>query len=149
MTDAGFLSLLPVLVTLGIAVWTRNVVLGLFVGVFTGVLLLNGVNPFTGVSILVEDYLVAQASKSANMGIIILMIFIAGLVGLMEKSGGAAAFAAMIIKYITARLKHKWGRGPVGVCCFSPIPAHRLLSGRCFALSLTGLKSRGRNWPGL
>jgi len=140
MTDAGFLSLLPVLVTLGIAVWTRNVVLGLFIGVFTGVLLLNGINPFTGMSILVEDYLVAQASKSANMGIIILMIFIAGLVGLMEKSGGAAAFAAMMIKYINGKIKAQMGAWASGCLLFFTDSGTPLIVGPLFRPIIDGLK---------
>ncbi len=140
MTDAGFLSLLPVLVTLGIAVWTRNVVLGLFIGVFTGVLLLNGINPFTGVSILVEDYLVAQASKSANMGIIILMIFIAGLVGLMEKSGGAAAFASMMIKYINGKIKAQMGAWASGCLLFFTDSGTPLIVGPLFRPIIDGLK---------
>ena len=97
MSEIGLYSLAPVIITLVLSVWSRNVVLGLFVGVFSGVLLLNGPNLFTGMSIMVEQYLVAQASNSANMGILLLMIFVAGLVGLMEKSGGAAAFAGRCI----------------------------------------------------
>ncbi|MBL4871492.1 MAG: hypothetical protein JKX72_11125, partial [Robiginitomaculum sp.] len=105
MADAGILSILPVVVTLIIAVWSRNVILGLTIGVFSGVLLLNGPNPFTGMSVMIENYLVAEASSSSHMGILILMIFIAGLVGLMEKSGGAAAFAGMMVKHISGKAK--------------------------------------------
>ncbi len=138
--DAGFLSLLPVLVTLAIAVWTRNVVLGLFIGVFSGVLLLNGINPFTGMSIMVEDYLVAQAAKSSNMGILILMIFIAGLVGLMEKSGGAAAFASMMIKYINGKIKAQMGAWASGCLLFFTDSGTPLIVGPLFRPIIDGLK---------
>ncbi|PHS41506.1 MAG: sodium:proton exchanger [Robiginitomaculum sp.] len=140
MVDAGFFSLLPVLVTLAIAVWTRNVVLGLFLGVFSGVLLLNGINPFTGMSIMVEDYLVAQAAKSSNMGILILMIFIAGLVGLMEKSGGAAAFASMMIKYINGKIKAQMGAWASGCLLFFTDSGTPLIVGPLFRPIIDGLK---------
>ena len=97
MSESGIFSVAPVVITLVLSVWSRNVVLGLFVGVFSGVLLLNGPNLLTGMSIMVEQYLVAQASNSANVGILLLMIFVAGLVGLMERSGGATAFAGRCI----------------------------------------------------
>ena len=105
MSEPGFYSLIPVIITLILSIWSRNVILGLFLGVFSGVLLLNGPNPFTGMSLMIDKYLIAQASNSANVGILMLMIFVAGLVGLMEKSGGAAAFAGMMTKFITSKGK--------------------------------------------
>ena len=75
MSESGLYSLAPVIITLALSIWSRNVVLGLFAGVFSGVLLLNGPNVFTGLSIMVEQYLVAQASNSANVGIIIVNDF--------------------------------------------------------------------------
>ena len=89
----GFISTLPVLITLVVAVKTRNVILGLFLGVFSGVVILHGMNPFTSMSVVVEKYFIQQITKSSNAGMLVLMTLIGGLVGLMEKSGGAAAFA--------------------------------------------------------
>lgn len=76
MSESGIFSVAPVVITLVLSVWSRNVVLGLFVGVFSGVLLLNGPNLLTGMSIMVEQYLVAQASNSSNVGILLLMILL-------------------------------------------------------------------------
>ena len=41
-SDYGFISIIPILLTLGVAIWTQNVIIGLFCGVFTGVVILNG-----------------------------------------------------------------------------------------------------------
>ena len=140
MADAGILSILPVVVTLIIAVWSRNVILGLAIGVFSGVLLLNGPNPFTGMSIMIENYLVAEASSSSHMGILILMIFIAGLVGLMEKSGGAAAFAGMMIKYITGTAKAQIAAWVSGSLLFFTDSGTPLIVGPLFRPIIDGLK---------
>ena len=56
MSQSGLFSLAPVIITLVLSVWSRNVVLGLFVGVFSVVLLLNGPNLFTGMSIMAVSY---------------------------------------------------------------------------------------------
>ena len=140
MPETGLLSLAPVIITLVLSVWSRNVVLGLFVGVFSGVLLLNGPNVFTGMSIMVEQYLVGQASKSSNVGILLLMIFVAGLVGLMEKSGGAAAFAGMMTKFITNKVKAQTAAWTSGSLLFFTDSGTPLIVGPLFRPIIDGLK---------
>ena len=130
--DASIISIVPVLITLIVAVWSRNVIFGLAIGVFTGVMILNGPNPFTGTSIMVQDYLVAQAATSSHMAIMLLMIFIAGLVGLMEKSGGAAAFASMMIKYIKGKLGAQIGAWVSGSLLFFTDSGTPLIVGPLF-----------------
>ncbi|MDA8599293.1 hypothetical protein N9L44_10450 [Porticoccaceae bacterium] len=140
MSQTGLFSLAPVIITLVLSVWSRNVVLGLFVGVFSGVLLLNGPNLFTGMSIMVEQYLVAQASNSANVGILLLMIFVAGLVGLMEKSGGAAAFAGMMTRFITDKIKAQTAAWSSGALLFFTDSGTPLIVGPLFRPIVDGLK---------
>ena len=140
MSQSGLFSLAPVIITLVLSVWSRNVVLGLFVGVFSGVLLLNGPNLFTGMSIMVEQYLVAQASNSANVGILLLMIFVAGLVGLMEKSGGAAAFAGMMTRFITDKIKAQTAAWSSGALLFFTDSGTPLIVGPLFRPIADGLK---------
>ena len=118
MENLGFISILPVILTLIIAVWTRNVILGLFVGVFTGVMILHGLNPFTGMSTLIENYIIKQVTSSSHTGILILMVLIGGVVGLMERSGGAVAFASMVIKLITSRVKAQLAAWTSGTLLF-------------------------------
>ena len=100
--DFGFLSIVPILITLVLAVWTRNVVVGLFGGVLFGVLLQNGFDVPHSINNLIESYLLPQLLDQGNAAILILMTFIGGLVALMEKSGGAAAFAVSITRHLTS-----------------------------------------------
>ena len=140
MENLGFISIIPVLVTLVIAVWTKNVILGLFIGVFSGVLILHGPNPFTGMSIIIEDYILIQMTKSSNAGILILMAFIGGLVGLMEKSGGAAAFAGMVVKYISSKTKAMFAAWTSGSLLFFTDSGTPLIVGPLFRPIMDGLK---------
>jgi len=140
MQNLGFISLLPVLFTLGIAVWTRNVILGLFIGVFIGVLILHGLNPFSGVSVIIEKYLITQATKTSNAGILVLMAFIGGLVGLMEKSGGATAFAGMVVKYISSKTKAMLAAWSSGALLFFTDSGTPLIVGPLFRPIVDGLK---------
>lgn len=106
-TAPTLISLIPVALALVLSIGARNVILGLFSGLFLGVLLVEGVFPLAGLTIMVRDYLVPQVTDSYNAGVLILLAFIGGFVALMEKSGGGAAFAARVERSITtaARLQ--------------------------------------------
>ena len=116
--DYGFLSIVPIILTLGIAVWTQNVIIGLFTGVFCGVVLLNGFNPVMTLSLMVSDYFVPQMISPGNAGILVLMCFIGGFVALIEKSGGAVAFATKMTHVITNRFKAQIATWMTGIAIF-------------------------------
>lgn len=89
----GFWSILPILLAISCAVVTRKVILALFLGVYVGVLTLEHGNPIAATTSMIRDYLVVQLTDSYNAGVLVLLAFIGGFVALMERSGGAAAFA--------------------------------------------------------
>lgn len=105
ISDASFLSIVPIIITLAFSLYTRNVIIGLFIGIISGVFLMNGLNPINATEILVKDYLVTQVTNSYNAAVIVLLVFIGGFVHLMEKSGGAPAFASRVIKYVNSKRK--------------------------------------------
>ena len=105
MPEPDVFSLLPIIITLALALYTKHVVIGLFGGVVTAVVLLIGPQPLTVLSELVRTHLVGTLTDSYNAGVIVLMIFIGGFVALMEKSGGGPAFAAKMIGYIATKAK--------------------------------------------
>ncbi len=102
-TTLGLLSLLPVALALVLSIASRNVILGLFIGLFAGVLLAEEVMPIAALTVMVRDYLVPQVTDGYNAGVLVLLAFIGGFVALMEKSGGGAAFAAKVARFITTR----------------------------------------------
>lgn len=104
-TSPDITSLIPILVALIIAISLRNVIVWLFIGLFIGVLQINGLSLLAGISILVKDHLVPQVMDSYNAGVLVLLGFIGGFVALMEGSGGGAAFAAKVTRFITDRIK--------------------------------------------
>ena len=98
-------SLLPIAVTLVLSITTRQVIIGLFCGVLTGVFMLNGINPLDTFSVMFKDHLVPQLTSTYNAGVLLLLVFIGGFVALMEKSGGGHAFAERVTKWISTRFK--------------------------------------------
>ncbi|MEM6709771.1 MAG: Na+/H+ antiporter NhaC family protein [Pseudomonadota bacterium] len=104
-TDPSAISVVPIIVTLICALVTRNVILGLFVGVLTAATLLTGPDPFAAMNALIGTYLVGQVTDSYNAAVIVLLVFIGGFVALMEHSGGGPAFAKTVARAIDTRGK--------------------------------------------
>ena len=98
-------SLLPIAVALVISIGLRDVILGLFLGLLSGVLMLYGPNPLQAVNLLVRDYLVPQVIDPYNAGVLVLLAFIGGFVALMETSGGGEAFTASVRRFVKNTLR--------------------------------------------
>ena len=70
------------------------------------------------ISTMVSDYFVPQMLLPSQAGILVLMCFIGGLVALMEKSGGAVAFATKMTHIITSRFKAQIATWLTGIMIF-------------------------------
>ncbi|MGF1681710.1 Na+/H+ antiporter NhaC family protein [Photobacterium minamisatsumaniensis] len=105
MDQPDITALIPIVITLALSLTTRNVVIGLFGGVFSGVVMLNGIAPLDTFGTLVKDYLVPQLTDSYNAGVIVLLVFIGGFVALMEKSGGGQAFALKVTHWVSTKCR--------------------------------------------
>ncbi|RDY29671.1 Na+/H+ antiporter NhaC family protein [Romboutsia weinsteinii] len=105
MEHFGILSLLPPLVAIIMAVFTKNVIISLFTGTLVGVTILSGYNPIVSVKSLIGDYFFEQLTDGYNAGVLVLLVFIGGFIALMETSGGAHAFAQKVTKFINTKTK--------------------------------------------
>ena len=101
----GILSLVPPILAVVLAFWTKNVVIALFVSVLSGAFIIGAGNPYTAVQVMFQDYFFAEMTSGYNTQTIILMALIGGFVAMMEKSGGAQAFAKAITRTINTRVK--------------------------------------------
>lgn len=101
----GLLSILPPLLAVILAIKSKNVIVSLFFGGFIGTMILTAYKPITAVTSLIGDYYFVQLTDSYNAGVIVLLIFIGGFIKLMEKSGGAHAFAKSVTSFINTKTK--------------------------------------------
>lgn len=91
------LTLLPPILAIVLAFITKNVVLSLILGVFSGSMLLNSgslTKSFTDLS----GRIVSSMADSWNAGIILQVLTIGGLIALITKMGGARAIAESLSK---------------------------------------------------
>ncbi|MEZ9420136.1 sodium:proton exchanger [Vibrio breoganii] len=136
MEQPEFISLLPIIVTLALALSTRNVVVGLFSGVVCGVAMLEGTfidkGPLDSMSALMKSYLLPQLTDSYNAGVLLLLVFIGGFVALMEKSGGGVAFAKRITLWVTNKCQAQLATWFGGIAIFFSDLGTPLIAGPVF-----------------
>lgn len=99
----GVWTIMPPLVAIILAFITKNVILSLFIGVFSGtfILQLNGFNlgsAFTNGFLDIVNRVVESLSDPWNAGIILQCLTIGGLIALVSKMGGARAIAESLAK---------------------------------------------------
>ena len=94
--------LLPPIIAIALALWTRQVYLSLMAGVWIGTTILAGGNPVLGLRGLV-DQVVVVFQDAGNTRVILFSLLVGGLIALVQVSGGVAGFIA----WVQAR---GWGR---------------------------------------
>ena len=97
----GWYVLLPPLVAIGLALWTRQVYLSLFAGLLLGATLLAGGDPLAGLRGML-DQLVAVFEDAGNTRVVFFCLLVGGLIALVQASGGVAGF-------IAAAQRRGWG----------------------------------------
>ena len=101
---ATWLSLLPPIIAIALALITKEVYSSLFIGILSGALLYANFS-FTGtIDHLFVDGFITSIADSYNIGIIIFLVILGAIVSLMNKSGGSAAFGRWASKHIKSRI---------------------------------------------
>ena len=92
----GFLSLVPPLLTILLALLTKNVFISLFIGILTGSFVLNAFAPL--VSINAGLYAIVDSMSGSNVIIIASCLIVGAVIHLMERSGGIEGFVNVVVK---------------------------------------------------
>ena len=89
----GFLSILPPLIAIVLAIATRQVYASMFIAIWLGATFLNGYNPFLGLLRSLDNYMIGSVADPWYAQVLIFTMMIAAMVALMTRSGGANAIA--------------------------------------------------------
>ena len=100
---ATFLSLLPPIIAIALALITKEVYSSLFIGILSGALLYSNFN-FTGtLDHAFADGFVASVADSYNIGILFFLVILGAIVVMMNRAGGSAAFGRWAAKHIKSK----------------------------------------------
>ena len=94
--EFGFWSLVPPLLTIALALITKNVFLSLVIGIMTGSLVLNSFHLIAGINAGI--YAIADSMSQGNTLIIGSCLIVGAVIYLMERSGGIEGFVNVVVK---------------------------------------------------
>ncbi|WMJ79066.1 Na+/H+ antiporter NhaC family protein [Clostridium sp. MB40-C1] len=129
-----FWTLLPPLISIVLAFITKNVVLSLFIGVFSGTFLI-ALNDHSVLSALFHGFLnvvnqiLGSLADPWNAGIILQCLTIGGLIALITKMGGAKAVAEALSKKAKTPVSAQLITWFLGICVFFDDYANSLIVG--------------------
>ena len=92
------LTILPPLLTVVLAIITRQVLVSLTFGIYTAAFIASAYNPLEALFMTFNDYLIAPFLNPGKASVLLFVALMAGLVEITEKSGGAAGLANLIFK---------------------------------------------------
>lgn len=98
----SWLSLLPPILAITLAIWKREVLLALLVAIFSAEVLLAGFNPLLGLLHTI-DRISAVFTSADNTRILLFSTLVGGLLALIRHAGGVSTFVHWLLKTGLAR----------------------------------------------
>ena len=125
----GWLSLLPPIVAIVLAIATRRVVLSLLVGVLSGGLILTGGDPLAAIALTVEDLLWESFVSRGTLAVFAFTLLMGAMVGMINRCGGMQGLVDAISPWARNRRRGQLTTWFLGLFIFFDDYANTLLLG--------------------
>ncbi len=97
MENAGWLSILPPVAAIVLAIWTKQVFISLFFGIWLGWSILAGGNPLVGLQDALEG-IIRVFEDGGNTKVIAFSAMVGALIAFTQRSGGVDGFIAWVLR---------------------------------------------------
>lgn len=128
----GWLSILPPLLAIGMALVYRRVVPALFFGVWVGAVLAIGLTPwgaFKGLLDTMQVYVLNALANDSHAAIILFSLMIGGMVGIISKNGGTLGIVERLTTWASDSKRGQVVTGILGISIFFDDYANTLIVG--------------------
>jgi len=125
----GWLSVVPPLVAIGLALLFKDVLISLFVGVFSGGLILYAWNPLTAFARSIDTFIAPSLAHSDHARILIFSTLLGGMVGVISKSGGTRGIVERLTGFASSTRRGQLASWAMGVAIFFDDYANTLIVG--------------------
>ncbi len=132
MEDYGAFAVVPPALSIILAVYTRNIIFSIAMGAYSGALIIAGFNPFMAFAELLEKHAFIQVSAGSNTQVLVVTLSIGGFIHMLDKSGGAKAFAGLMVKFIGSPIKAQLAAWTTGLGIFFTDSGNALIVGPLF-----------------
>lgn len=125
----GWLSLVPPLLAIVLALIFREVVISLFAGVWLGAFLWAGLNPFTSLLRVIDTFALPALADADHAAIVIFSLLIGGMVGVIGRNGGTFGIVDRLSPYATTPRRGMLATYVQGLAIFFDDYANTLIVG--------------------
>ncbi len=128
----GWLSLVPALMAIFIALISRQVVPSLFLGIWAGAWITYALSPvglWKGLLDVVDTYVLHALNDTGRLSIVIFSFLIGGMVGIVSRNGGMNGIVKYIVRWARDPRRGQVATGILGVVIFFDDYANTLVVG--------------------
>jgi len=113
-----FMSLMPPIIAIVLALVTKEVYSSLFVGIVAAGLLVSNFKPIATLDSVLNDGFIASLADSWDVGILIFLVLLGIIVALVNKAGGSRAFGEWTKKHVKTKVGAQLATFALGVLIF-------------------------------
>lgn len=128
----GWISLLPPIIAIALALIFRHVVVSLFFGIWLGGFFIAGLNPLAGLGRTVDTFIVPSLADTDNASILIFSALLSAMVGVISRSGGTRGIVEAVRPLATTPRRAQLATFFAGVGIFFDDYANTLIVGNTF-----------------
>ena len=125
----GWLSLMPPLLAIFLALLWRQVLIALFAGIWLGAVFIYDYNPFTGFLYTLTEYIGKAPADAERIAILIFSLTLGGMVGVISKSGGTQGIVQKLSSFARDRKRGQIATWFTGIIIFFDDYANTLIVG--------------------
>lgn len=125
----GWLSIMPSVLAILLALIFKNVILSLFAGVWLGALFVNNWNPLAATFRVVDTYVINALTTTSRAQILIFSILLGGMVAIISKTGGTQGIVQKLSVYATTARRGQVASWLMGILIFFDDYANTLIVG--------------------
>ena len=125
----AFLSIVPPLLAILLALITRQVIVALFAGIWVGVIFVFDYNVLVGFLRTVDTYIIQAVNSTDHIAIIVFSLVLGGMVGVITRSGGTHGIVDFLSRYADDSRRGQLATWAMGVFIFFDDYANTLIVG--------------------
>ena len=125
----GWVSILPPLIAIALALIFKEVIISLFAGVWLGAFLWTGMNPLGAALRVVDTFAMPAIADASHASIIVFSLMIGGMVGVIGRNGGTYGIVDELAPYATTPRRGLLATYAQGLAIFFDDYANTLIVG--------------------
>ena len=115
--EYGIFILVPILLVLGLALWTKSTFISILGGVVAAYIMLANFNPVDGFMGFIDGFYVT-ATDDGTVWVLLVVALFGALIALMQDSGGVLGFSSITQKLLKTRKSALMGTWVLGIIIF-------------------------------